>query len=218
MKKHILVLALIYVAMDTRSQTTRDLFYSSDVTISWLGIDYSHVKLIGNFAEFFQAGEKSTWQIRDIYFPRWNSIILNEPEKYDIRGMLRKPDILFDIDMINEINTYANLDEMESYNTSRFTDEDILSFVDEYNLDGKEGIGIVFIAECLNKNAQEAYYHFVAINMKTREVIFHQRLRGEPNGFGLRNYWANSVHSVIRNIRDYYYWNWKREIGERKVV
>ncbi len=211
-------MALLYVATGVRSQTTQDLFYSSDVTISWLGIDYSHVKLIGNFAEFFQAGEKSTWQIRDVYFPRWNSIILNEPEKYDIRGMLRKSDILFDIDMINEINAYANLDEMESYNTFRFTDEDILSFVDEYNFEGKEGIGIAFIAECLNKNAREAYHHFVAIDMKTREVIFHQRLRGEPNGFGLRNYWANSVHSVIRNIRDYYYWNWRREIGERKVV
>ena len=108
--------------------------------------------------------------------------------------MLRKPDICYDIDMIGDINARTSLDDIESYNASRFTGEDIQSFVDQYNLESKEGIGVLFIAESLNKNAEEAYYHFVAINMKTRKVLLHERLRGEPKGFGLRNYWANSIY------------------------
>jgi hypothetical protein len=198
--------------MHGNSQSLHDLFYPSDVKISWLGIDFSHVKLIGNFAEFFEVGTKSPWQIRDIYFPSWNGIILSEPQKYDIRGMLRKSDIWYDIDMIGEINARANVDDIESYNTYAFTDEDIQSFVDQYNLEGAEGIGVLFIAECLNKNALEAFYHFVAIDMKTGQVLFHERLRGEPSGFGFRNYWANSIYTVIRNIRDYYYFSWKSKI------
>jgi hypothetical protein len=218
MKKLYLLFLLLPCAISGNSQTVNDLFQESDVKISWLGIDFSHVKLIGNFAEFFEAGEKSSWQIRDIYFPRWNYIILGEPEKYDIKGMLRKPDIWYDIDMIGDINARTSLDEIESYNAIKFTGEDIQSFVDQYNLEGKEGIGVLFIAECLNKNAEEAYYHFVAINMKNRNVLFHERLRGEPNGFGLRNYWANSIFTVIRNIREYYFGSWKSKIKPSSQV
>jgi hypothetical protein len=212
MKKLYLIFLLMPCTMAINSQTVQDLFQNSDVKISWLGIDFSHVKLIGNFAEFFEAGVKSSWQIRDIYFPSWNSIILSEPEKYDIRGMLRKPDVRYDIDMIGEINAKTNLDDIESYNSYKFTDEDIRSFVSQYSLEGKEGIGVLFIAECLNKNTVEAYYHFVAINMNNGDVLFHERLRGAPNGFGLRNYWANSIYNVIRNIKNYYYLNWKSRI------
>ena len=209
MMKKLFVLLLASLALIAKAQTAQDLF-RPDVKVTWLGIDFSHVKLIGNFAEFFEAGEKSTWQIRDIYFPRWNAIILEEPAKYDIRGMLRKSDISYEIDMIAEKNAQTPLEEMEAYNTIKFSEEDIQLFIRQYDFKGREGIGIVFIAECLNKNSIEAWYHFVAIDMMTGEILLHQRLRGQPSGFGLRNYWANSVHKVIRNIRDYYYWEWKK--------
>jgi len=146
------------------------------------------------------------------YFPRWNSIILDEPEKYDIRGMLRRADVYYDIDMIMEHNYRANPDSLESYNTRKFTGEDMQAFVDQYDLEGREGIGVLFIAECLNKNYEEAYYHFVAINMQNKDVLFHKRLRGEPGGIGLRNYWANSVYRIINDITHYYYGNWKADL------
>ena len=209
MKKICFVLLFMPVAFHANAQTAQDLFRPG-MQVTWFGIDFSHVKLIGNFAEFFDAGEKSTWQIREVYFPRWNAIILEEPAKYDIRGMLRKADIAFDIDMIAGINAQTPLEEMEAYNTIKFSEEDIQSFVRQYDFQGREGIGIVFIAECLNKNAFVAWYHFVAIDMGTSRVLLHERLGGEPSGVGLRNYWANSIHKVIRNIRDYYYWQWKR--------
>ena len=95
-----------------------DLF-RADVQVTWLGIDFSHVKLIGNFSEFFDAGEKSTWQIRDVYFPRWNAIVLEEPAKYDIRGMLRKADIGYEMDMIAGINAQTPLEAMEASKTSQ---------------------------------------------------------------------------------------------------
>jgi hypothetical protein len=208
MKKIFFVLLLFQAAYLAKAQKSQDLF-RPDADITWLGIDFSHVKLVGNFAEFFNAGERSTWQIRDVYFPRWNAIILDEPDKYDIRGMWRKGDMGFDIRMITDINAQTPLEEMEAYNTTRFSEEDIHSFVQKYDFKGREGIGIVFIAECLDKNFLVAWYHVVAIDMHTREILLHERLSGEPRGFGIRNYWANSLYHVIRNIRDYYYWEWK---------
>jgi hypothetical protein len=217
MKKRFFVLLLIHVALIANAQTIQDLF-RPDAQVTWLGIDFSHVKLIGNFAEFFDAGVKSTWKIRDIYFPRWNAIILEESAKYDVRGMLRKDEIRYDLDMITGINAQTPLGDLEAYNTVRFSEEEIQSFLRQYDFKGREGIGIVFIAECLNKNSLEAWYHFVAIDMRTGVILLHDRLRGQPSGVGLRNYWANSVHKVIRNIRDYYYWEWKNRVKTEVVL
>lgn len=214
MKKLVLVFGLLFLALGSKAQTASDLFRQNDIPVSWLGIDFSHVKLIGNFAEFFNAGEKSSQQIRDFYFPRWNMIILTEPEKYDIKGMLRKSEVYYDIEMIEEVNAQAPLEEMESYNTLKLTDDNVQDFINQYNLEGKEGIGVLFIAECLNKNAAEAWFHFVAINMKTKKVLLHERLRGEPEGFGLRNYWANSVYRIINDIKYFYFMDWKRKVKE----
>ena len=211
MKRIYFALWLSLCAFSSNAQTTKDIF-DPDSRITWLGIDFSHVTLIGNFAEFYDVGAKSSVQIITDYFPKWNRIILDEREKYDIRGMLRRMDIDYDIDMIMDHNYWADPDSMESYNTRRFTGEDIQAFVDQYNLEGREGIGVVFIAESLNKCYEEAYFHFVAMDMKTGEVIFHKRLRGEPSGFGLRNYWANSVYRIIKDIKYYYYPRWKANI------
>ena len=209
MKKQFITLLLSLFAILGNSQTAEDIFKSSDVKISWLGIDFSHVKLIGDFSQFASAGEKSSVQIRDQYFPKWNNLIMAEPEKYDIKGMLRKGDIHYDVDMLMRINSTSAVEDIESYNTPNYTIEDIKDFIIDYNIENKEGIGVIFIAESLNKNAQEAYFHFVAVNMKTKELLIHERLRGEPRGFGLRNYWAGSIYSIIKDIRKVHYNNWR---------
>jgi len=210
MKKIGFAFLLSLGVISANSQTAQDLF-SSNSRITWLGIDFSHVRLIGNFSDFLDLGAKSSVEIITSYFPEWNRIVLDEGEKYDIRGMLRRLDIYYDIDMIMDVNYQTNPDSLESYNARRFTGKDIQSYVSQYNLEGRDGIGVVFIAESLNKSYKEAYYHFVAINMKTSEVLFHYRLRGEPSGFGLRNYWANSVYRVINDIKFYYYIRWKED-------
>jgi hypothetical protein len=216
MKKIFFILLLLTLIFSSNAQSAGDLF-RADVPVTWLGIDYSHCKLIGNFAEFAEAGRKSTWQIRDTYFPKWNAIILNEPEKYDVKGMLRRGDIVYDLGMITAINAQTPLAEMEVFNPVIYSEADIQSFVNQYDFKDKNGIGVVLITESLNKISPEAWYHFVAIDMGTGKVVLHERLRGQPSGIGLRNYWANSIHKVIENIQEYYYWEWKKKSASGSV-
>lgn len=211
MKKQFIILMLMLVGIIANCQTAKDLFVSNNVKISWLGIDFSHVKLIGNFSEFAEAGDKSTVQIRDQYFPGWNNLVLAESEKYDIKGMLRESEIDNDIEMIMAINSKTDLKDMESYNTPKYSKENIKQFVSKYDLGKKEGIGVFFIAECLNKNAEEAYFHFVAINMQTGEILMQERLSGKPKGFGLRNYWAGALYAIIKDIKTKEYSKWKSQ-------
>ncbi len=211
MKKLFFTVCVLLIAKMGISQTTHDLFYSNDIKISWLGVDYSHVKLIGDFSQIYGAGEKSSSQIKDVYFVAWNDLILDEREKYDIKGMLNREEIFYDVDMISKINSETETDDLESLNIPHYTDKDIEGFVSTYPVEGKTGIGVLFLAECLNKSSQIAYYHFVALDMQTGKIIFQERLQGTPSGFGLRNYWAGSIYNVIKDIDRKKYKQWKKE-------
>lgn len=197
------------------AQTADDLFTTNDTKITWLGVDFSHVKLIGCFSEFAGFGSKNSRQIKYHYFPEWNKIILHEREKYDVPGMLRKDHIFYNVDMIFAINDNAPLEDMEAYNAPNYTPDDIAAFVKLYNTEEMTGIGIVFIAEALDKSQQEAWFHFVAINLTTKEVLLQKRLRGEPGGLGMRNYWAGSIHDVMKQISRNYYRIWRSEYVRR---
>lgn len=210
MKPTSIIVVLLLAYTNLFSQTNNDLFKPS-TKITWLGVDYSHVQLIGTFAQFEDAGEQDLNSIRDNYFPAWNKLILDERTKYDIQGMLNKDNIYYDIQMITELNSKTPVEDLETLNQIEYTTTDINDFVANYSFEPSENIGIVFIAECLNKSATEAFYHFVAIDMSNNSIIMQERLKGKPGGFGLRNYWAGSIYSVIKQIRNKKYAQWMSE-------
>jgi hypothetical protein len=210
MIKYILfALALIASTIGT-SQSTEDVFKSGDYDFHWLGIDYSHVSLVGDFSEFAAAGNRSAVQIQKTYFPKWNYLIISEPDKYDIRGMMRKSGMKNSIEMIMKKNAAAAVDDMETYEPRSFTEEEVVEYCKEYDSTGMTGIGFVLMAESMNKFSRQAVYHLVAIDMSNNHVLLQKRLDGKPMGFGLRNYWAGSIYSVIKQIKSSEYMYWKR--------
>ncbi len=196
-------------------QTASDLFNNKEMRVSWLGIDYSQVKLIGKFDQFADWGEQSLAELKNDYFPAWNKVVVNERQKYDIAKMLDRKEVYYDIDMMMKHNANAKLDELEAYNEPNYTPEQVEKFVKQYKFKNKEGIGVLLLAESYNKAVGMATYHFVAINMKTGKVLFQERIKGEPGGFGLRNYWAGSIHQVIEKIEKDYYKKWKEQYGAK---
>ncbi len=79
-----------------------------------------------------------------------------------------------------------------------------------YDLEGKTGVGIVMVAESLNKTTERAVYHIVALNMETKEILFSERIMSRPSGFGLRNYWGGSIHDAIeKTTEDFSIWKMK---------
>ena len=211
MKKSILPLLLLTISFSIHSQDIKSLF-DRDTEITWLGIDYSHVKIIGEFAHYFTADTKDAVEIRDMYFPAWNYLIQGERNKYDFRPMLRKREVFYDIGMIMEINEKTNMDSLKAHSVPRYSAKEIEKFVSAYDFStirNTDGVGILFIAEALDKYSVEAYFHFVAENMETGEILLQDRIRGEPQGFGIRNYWAGAFYDVMHEIEDRYYGRWK---------
>jgi hypothetical protein len=196
------------------SQTAADLFKPGSVDFYWLGIDYSHVKIVGGYIQFFGSTDKGGAEIRDVYFPAWNGLILAEPKKYDVAGMIQQGSLKYDIDMITSINAKTSTDGMEATETPNYSESDIEKFVSQYNVSDKSGIGILFIAESLNKNGQVGIFHFVAIRNSDKAVLLQQRLTGKPSGFGLRNFWAGSVYDIIGSIKKTHYKAWKSKYAK----
>lgn len=214
MKKVVYLIAVFsLISFLAISQKIEDLFSKSETQITWLGIDFSHVKLIGEFSQFAEAGQTGTSVIRDKYFFGWNNLILNEYEKYNIDEMIRKENINLKISDINNINRYAVIEDLESDNQPNYSMEEIALFIKKYNFEQKDGIGLLLVADYLDKTREEAKYHFVAINLVNNEVLLYESFITFPSGFGLRNYWAKTYYDVIISIRDFKYKSWKKKYG-----
>jgi hypothetical protein len=65
--KTIYLIAFLFLPVTSFSQTSDDLFKASSTKITWLGIDFSHVKLIGDISEK-QKLALTPEQIKEKYF------------------------------------------------------------------------------------------------------------------------------------------------------
>lgn len=209
MKKILLFLFLLQASLAVQGQTAKDIFTTSNYTYTWLGIDYSQVKLIGDFSQFQEVGGVSPARLKNTYFPAWNNLVLNERTKYNIGAALRKENIQYDITEVNTKNAEAPLEELEAVNAPFYNQEKIQAIVNGYSFKDKSGVGILFIAESLSKSAEEAYYHVALINLSTKQILIQDRIKGEPGGIGLRNYWASTVYRVMQSIEKTQYKAWK---------
>lgn len=212
MKYLITSLFLLFTSLSFYSQSISDLF-NKDIQITWLGIDFAQTKIIGEWAHFGGAGNQGVGDIRDKYFPAWNNLILSESSKYNLKSMIRQDDIYIDIGMVMDRNAEVSMRQLESYNPPNYSTEDIQNFVSSYVLERKTGIGMVFISEYMSKYTNDAVFHFVMLDLETRQILIHQACKVEPFGFGIRNYWAGSILDLIEIIRDVHYPKWRRLHG-----
>ena len=202
-----LFLILFLSVSNSFSQKIEDLFTDSETKVTWLGIDFSHVKLIGEFNDIPA--------VKNTYFDAWNELILNEYNKYDIGAMLRHENIKFEIESIKRVNDSTNIKELEALNEPDYTVEQLEQFVANIEFTETEGIGILFLAESLNKRQGRARYHCLIINLTNNKVMLVDTLNTTPGGFGFRNYWARSYYNAINEIRDKKYKRWKNLVMKK---
>ena len=64
----------------------------------------------------------------------------------------------------------------------------------------------MLVALLLDKPSAKALYEMVIFDIATREVRCIERVEGHAGGFGLRNFWANTIREVLKT--------WRREHRE----
>jgi hypothetical protein len=212
MTTRIITVLLLGCSIVSQAQSKlKDFFTSTDTPITWLGVDYSQAKYVGDL------GTVDQYEIRR-YFNKINELILNEPEKFDLNRAFHKDNVFVEVDPILDRNDAVKAKEIISRRSSRayrLNNDSVRQIVKSYELPKSlSGIGVVFIAEAIDKNREETAFYVTGFDMQSRSILFIERVIGEAGGFGFRNHWATCIHEVLEDLDRSLYRNWRRKYLE----
>jgi hypothetical protein len=199
-----LLFLLSLITGDLFAQTAKDIFSSSETPVTYLGVDFSKAKLIGD------AGADA-YAIKTRIFSSINQVIVNEPKNYDFNKALQKTNVVSDISVTEAQNAKVQEDSIKSFNAadfSRFNAATIDKMVKDYHYNGKTGIGMVFVVEAMSKTQEKAAVWVTFVNMANGKVLLTERMLGKAGGIGFRNYWVNPFQEIIKDIQKNKYKQW----------
>jgi hypothetical protein len=136
------------------------------------------------------------------YIPAINSLMIQEPHKYDMNETFDKTKFKTDISVTDKINATMTTDSFQVYSSNSIaplSDIKLAEMVKRYNLADKSGVGLVFIAESLDKPNALGTFHAVFFLMPDGNIIMNQKYSGKAMGFGMRNFWASSFYRILKD-------------------
>lgn len=185
--KNLVCLLLLIINLPCLSQNKSILKNIKD--IKFYGVDYSSVSVIG--------AKESPEQFRNA-FEAINNLFITEPKKFNVNKLLKKNVTKVSIFEVNSLIENINDD---AFYIPSFTPRSIQSIQEQiFNLpiEKEKGIGVVIIAKCLDKNKKKGIYQIIFFNLANKKIIDSWEDEGKAGGFGLRNYWGNSVYNLLK--------------------
>jgi hypothetical protein len=196
------LLMLSMMAMTANAQTLKNFLDNKDSSFTWLGVDFTQAKLLGDAAAKTDA-------IVDHEFTALNQVIVNEQKKYDVPGAFHRDKYNTSIGLVNKRNEAINKDALKSDESSdfeRLKPEDITKVVKSYDFAGKHGIGVMLVMEGMSKTSKSASMWLTIVDMDRKNVLLTERYvgKGQKWSFAWRNYWLATIKSVLDDINDDY--------------
>jgi hypothetical protein len=188
--KSLLTVVLIFSFFSGAIQAQDKKKAIAEKSITWFGVDFT-------LARFTLVTEDPA-AIVSTSLKAINTLILTETDKYDIKKFFSKSEVTPDVDMVNERNSKIDPTLLVVPDKYTITPEDVKKVISSYDTKGKTGMGLVFVAENLNKVEQLGSFYVVFFDMATKEIVDSQRRVGKATGIGFRNYWAGSVVNVMK--------------------
>ncbi len=201
MKKTLLLfLLVINASFNGFCQAKSDIFGSAPIT--WLGLDFTHLKFIGSAAQFKDAGTITNNDMRSKYFPAWNNLFVAEQKKYNVADAVHRDNVTYATDVTQAANDKSTAEYFtEKTDAYQLLTADMIStIVAGYDFKGKTGIGLLFFVEGMSKDKVEASMWVTFVDMGSKKVLLTNQMTGGAGGFGFRNYWAKSFYNVLGDI------------------
>jgi|DewCreStandDraft_4_1066084.scaffolds.fasta_scaffold118946_2 hypothetical protein len=158
--------------------------------VVWYGIDFS-------IARFTLVTENPSVIVNQ-YIPAINQLILTEPEKYDLKKFFNKKEIINAIKVTNERNSTIDPTSLVIDNEFNVEPDQVAQLIKGLQLEEKDGMGLIFVAENLNKTKQVGSYYVCFFDIASRNIIDSRRMEGKAVGIGFRNYWAGSIYNIMK--------------------
>ncbi len=193
MKKFCLAICLIVAGFTAKAQNAMN----GASLVNVYGVDYSKVWIRdaekSKLSQFISKAETAKEYVAT--FEDINLLLVQDPKKYDFRKMLHKP-VKLDIEPVCNLVRYRDTADLRERPERPINISEQLK---SYELKEADGLGMVFIATNLDKRMGKGTYVVVCFDIATRDILFRQEITTSAGGFGLRNYWANTVEDVIED-------------------
>ena len=203
----LLLTILSFCTKNLSAQTFQD-YFKPETNVTWLGIDFTDVKVIGHTD--MDLEDLATRQFQGI-----NELVLAEPKKFDLPKAFHKESVASDLSLVKAKNKGISDSQIKSDNDAdlaRFSNATIDKMVKSYDFGSKKGIGVIFFMEGMSKKKERSYIWVTFIDMGSKKVLYTERMEEKVGGFGLRNYYAKSIYEALEDIEKNYK-DWKKANG-----
>ena len=206
MKQFLLIIVAISISMSTAfGQHDMSKVFDKDSKLVWYGLDFTQAKMVGH------AGFSDPYKIVNYYFTNWNELVNTEYEKYDVRKVMHRRDMIYNVDAIRNANQDVDSGDLVHGHTHKLDDSNIASCDEALKTEKDEdGVGMMMVVESFDKPAEKGTYHVVFFDIQSKDVIKSTKLTGAAGGFGFRNYWARTFKEVLEKIERHEYRKWRK--------
>jgi hypothetical protein len=200
-----LAFLFICTSVTTAVAQSKEDILSGSADITFLGLDFSQAKFIGEATQFKDAGAITNDEFRDKYAPGWNELFVNEQKKYDVaKAIDYKKDIPYALDITDKANSEIKKPDFFSNDLGdykRLTADKVAELVKKYNFQGKSGVGLIIFVEGMSKGKEEAGAWVAYVDMKSKKVLLSGYVTGKSGGFGFKNYWAKAFLNILKDAK-----------------
>lgn len=136
---------------------------------------------------------------------KWNELFMKEmlPRLEALDSSLRT-----DLHAVAQRNSKAGASQIqhedgtrqEKVDTSHITDADLAKAVRSYDLKIDRGLGLVFIVDRLVKLQHTGCLYVVFFDVRSRKVVFSERVCADAAGGGFRNYWFRPIKTAVEKL------------------
>jgi len=211
MKKAFLFALVLTATLNVSAQLSSSDVFKSDVPLTFLGLDFTQAKFIGNASQWKDAGEITNKDLGEKYIPAWNDMFSmpNEQKNFRVAEATNRSEVTYATDVTKKTNRTVLKKEFFSEKIDDYPHLDegkIGMLVRKYNFEGKEGLGLMFFVEGMKKAEEKGGSSYASVwvtfvDMSKKTVLFSKRVEGKAGGFGFRNFWAGAWKNVIKDIK-----------------
>ncbi|MBR4136673.1 MAG: hypothetical protein IKU03_09780 [Bacteroidales bacterium] len=190
-----------------------DLFidFLSQREILWTGINFSK-------ARFTKQGFEYPQEVMQYYFNGWNTSIINNQKKYDIRLSFRKPIMRYDLALVTKLNKGVKIQHLLTDVISHqdiLNEERIREYFSTLAFNSDIPYALSFIVESFDSITKRASIWVVISHTPTSQVVLAENFLKKPGGFGTANYWGRTFYDLLFDIKTSAFIRWKNLVQER---
>lgn len=194
-------LFLCFTSLAQESEYTYSSIFEKEV--EFMGLNFSKAKFIGT--THFTSGKILT----EGYMNYWNDYVTNHYHKNNINNALGIDEMINRNSICS--NSYKKIDSyaLITDDPYRLRSDQVQECIDELEYDPVKKIGICFVIESFNFNAQTMTVWFTLVDMKANQVFFQKKLTTSVSKGKDRDLWANGITKFINKTLNNSSKSWK---------